>query len=208
MVLGALRQAMRAAATGAAALLLLASCAYAPVAVEGLQPPEIGADRGDSPWIFVPVGMWLTRDTIVPRAVGMCELPSCPTKVAVAVFEARGAEARALQRTLRNPSELARMLVAGNQTRRRLVAESNRSVPAAIAARRMPRRVAASAVRLRHRGFSGFTLTIRRVEGQARTAHGAVLARPQGNRIRVVVVVGERPGTVDTAVKAAADANL
>lgn len=208
MVLGALRQAMRAAATGAAALLLLASCAYAPVAVEGLQPPETGADRGDSPWIFVPVGMWLTRDTVAPRAVGMCELPACPTKVAVAVFEARGAEARGLQRSLRNPSELARMLVAGNQTRRRLVAESNRSVPAAIAARRMPRRVAASAQRLRHRGFSGFTLTIRRAEGQARTAHAAVLARPQGNRIRVVVVVGERPGTVDTAVKAAADANL
>ncbi|CEJ13707.1 hypothetical protein BN1110_04031 [bacterium YEK0313] len=208
MALGALRQAMRAAATGAAALLLLASCAYAPVAVEGLQPPEIGADRGDSPWIFVPVGMWLTRDTIVPRAVGMCELPSCPTKVAVAVFEARGAEARGLQRTLRNPSELARTLVAGNQTRRRLVAESNRSVPAAIAARRMPRRVAACAQRLRRRGFSGFTLTIRRAEGQARTAHAAVLARPQGNRIRVVVVVGERPGIVDTAVKAAADANL
>lgn len=208
MVLGALRQAMRAAATGAAALLLLASCAYAPVVVEGLQPPEAGADRGESPWIFVPAGMWLTRDTVAPRAVGMCASPACPTKLAVAVFEARGAEARGLQRSLRNPSELARMLVAGNQTRRRLVAESNRSVPAAIAARRMPRRVAAHAQRLRHRGFSGFTLTIRRVEGEARTAHAAVLARPQGNRIRVVVVVGERPGTVDAAVKAAADANL
>ena len=208
MVLGALRQAMRAAATAAAALLLLASCAYAPVAVEGLQTPEIGADRGESPWIFVPVGLWLTRDTIEPRAVGMCEQPACATKVAVAVFEARGAEARGLQRSLRNPQDLARMLVAGNQNRRRLMAESNRSVPAAIAARRMPRRVAASAQRLRHRGFSGFTLTIRRLEGQARMAHAAVLARPHGGSIRVVIVVGERPGTVDAAVKAVADANL
>ncbi|QCI62889.1 hypothetical protein [Phreatobacter stygius] len=208
MGFGALRPAMRAAATGAAALLLLASCAYAPVAIEGLAPVEIGSDRSDNPWMFVPVGIWLTRDTVEPRAVGMCETAACPSKVAVAVFEARGAEARSLTRSLRNPSEVARIVVSGNQTRRRLVAEANRSVPAEIAARRMPKRVDARAQRLRHRGFSGFTLTIRRTEGTERVAHAAVLARARRDRLRVVVVVGERPGAVEATVKAAAEANL
>lgn len=208
MTFGVLGQVMRAVAAGVASLTMLASCAYAPVVVEGLRPIETGSEGGDNPWMFVPVGIWLTRDTVVPRAVGMCETETCPAKVAVAIFEARGAEARSLTRSLRNPSELARIVVAGNQTRRRLVAEANRSVPPAIAARRMPRPVTATAHRLRHRALSGFTLTIRRTEGDARVAHAAVLARTWGDRLRVVVVIGARPGVVDTAVKAAADANL
>jgi hypothetical protein len=187
---------------------LLASCAYAPVAVEGLRPTELPGEASASPWLFVPVGLWLTRETVEPRAVGMCSDPACPAKVAVAVFEARGAEARSLARSLRDPAALARMLVAGNQTRRRQVAEANRSVPTLIAQRRMPRQISAEARRLSHRGLKGFTLTIRRTEGEGRTAHAAVLGRMRRDHLRVVVVVGERPGQVATTVKAAADANL
>ncbi|WP_164311293.1 hypothetical protein, partial [Streptococcus pneumoniae] len=86
---------------GVAALTMLASCAYAPVVVEGLRPVDGSGEGGGNPWMFVPVGIWLTRDTVVPRAVGMCETETCPAKVAVAVFEARGAEARSLARSLR-----------------------------------------------------------------------------------------------------------
>jgi hypothetical protein len=191
------------------ALLVLASCAYMPVAVEGLRPvQERGAEPSDNPWIFVPVGAWITRDTVTPVSVGMCEATACPQRFAVAVLDVRGAEARTVTRSLRNPASLARLLEAGNVRRRGLVATANRSVPAAIAARRMPRRIAADARPLRHRAFHGFSMTIRRMEDGARTAHAAVLGRSRAGGLRVVVVIGERAGQVEAAAKAAAEANL
>ncbi|QCK88013.1 hypothetical protein E8L99_20775 [Phreatobacter aquaticus] len=202
------RTALGRCAVALVALVLLGSCAYVPVAVEGVQIRAPGPDQGDSPWLFVPVGAWITRDAVTPIAVGMCEGAACPSKIAVAVVEVRGAEARALSRTLANPSILVRSIEAGNRRRRALVATSNRGVPAAIAARRMPLRVTASSRVLRHRQASGFVLTIRRAEGQARAAHAAVLARTVRGKLKIVMVIGERPASVEMAAKAAAEANL
>jgi hypothetical protein len=200
--------ALRASAFAFVSLVVLGSCAYVPVAVEGVQTREQGADRSDNPWMFVPVNAWITRDAVTPLAVGMCEGAACPSKIAVAVVEVRGRDARSLSRTLANPSALVRSIEAGNRRRRALVATANRSVPAAIAARRMPLRVSASSRPFRHRQASGFVLTIRRAEGQARAAHAAVLARTIRGRLKIVMVIGERPVSVEAAAKAAAEANL
>ena len=201
-------RALRAAAFGVACLVALGSCAYVPVAVEGVQPREQGPDRSDNPWLFVPVGAWITRDSVTPIAVGSCAGEACPSRIAVAVVEVRGAEARALQRTLAQPATLARSIEAANRRRRTQVATANRGLPPAIAARRMPLRVAAATRSFRHRQASGFVLTIRRAEGQARAAHAAVLARTIQGRLKIVLVIGERPASVEMAAKAAAEANL
>ena len=199
----------RAGFLAAVALLVLSSCAYLPVPVEGLRPvQEREAGAAENPWIFVPAQAWITRDTATPVSVGMCEGAACPARIAVAVVDISGAEARGLGRSLRDPSGLVRRLVEGNQRRRALVATANRAVSADIAARRMPRRIAARARPWRHRAFQGFTMTIQRTEDGSRTAHAAVLGRSRGNSLRVVVVIGPQAGQVESAAKAAAEANL
>lgn len=203
-----MRARLGAAVLALASLLTLGSCAYVPVAVEGVDTRQPGPDRPDSPWIFVPTGAWITREAVTPIAVGMCEGAACPSKIAVAVVEVGGREARALSRTLAAPETLARSIEAGNRRRRALVAEANRRVPAALAARRMPLTVAASTRTLRHRQAAGFSLTIRRTAGPQRAAHAAVLARQVRGRLKVVIVVGERQASVEMAAKAAAEANL
>lgn len=200
---------MRAGFLAVAGLLLLASCAYMPVAVEGLPVrPEAGADPSENPWIFVPVGAWITRETVTPVAVGMCEGPACPMPVAVAVVEARGAEALTLSRTLAAPERLAARLRDGNRRRIALAAAANRNVPAAIAARRIPHRVAVSVRKLHHRHLAGFSMVLRRAADGARPAHAAVLARRHGRALKIVIAVGPRERQVESAARLAAQANL
>lgn len=187
-------------------LVGVSSCAYVPVPVEGVDAsPEIRRERGETPWIFVPTGAWLTRDTVSPRAFGLCAADECPWRVAVAVFEARGAEARALSATVADPARLVPLLQNGNTARRQRVAEANRTVPADVAARRMPRRIAAATERFGHRDMAGFVLTLHAVEGSARVAHAAVLTRRQPGRVLAVVVVGDSATGVREAARAVAD---
>jgi hypothetical protein len=196
-------------ALAAAAMVGLASCAYVPVAVEGVAlRPGAAAEGDDNPWLFVPVRAWITRQTVTPVAMGLCDRPHCPQRVAVAVVDVAGPEALTLARSLNDPQALARRLAEGNRRRIAQVAAANRSVPAAIAARRMPRRVAVEARRLRHGAFSGFTLSMRRVERGERPAHAAVLARHRGAVLRVVVVIGAAAGPVADTARAVAAANL
>lgn len=191
------------------ALVLLSSCALVPVAVEGLPTRgEPAAQEDGNPWVFVPVGAWITRDTVTPVSVGMCDGAACPMPVAVAVVEARGAEAQRLALTLNRPSDLAGRLAEGNRRRIALVAAANRTVAAEIAARRLPRKVAVSTRALRHRRFSGFSLAMHRQEDGGRAAHAAVLGRQRGRALRVVVVVGPNAAQVESAARAAAEANL
>jgi hypothetical protein len=191
------------------ATVLLASCAYLPVQVDGVRgQAEFGPNGAENPWVFVPVGAWITRDAVTPVAVGMCPGGACSERIAVAVVDISGAEARALARSLAAPSGLVSRILEGNRRRRALVAAANRTVPAAVAARRMPRRVAASARTLRHRSFSGFAMTIRRQGDVSRTAHSVVFGRQRGGTLRVVVVVGARAPQVESAARSAADANL
>lgn len=193
----------------AMAMTLLASCAYVPVAVEGLDVrPVAGASADDNPWLFVPVRAWITRETATPVSVGLCDRPHCAQRIAVAVVDVRGGEARTLARSLREPQALARRMLEGNRRRIALVAAANRSVPATVAARRMPRRVAVEARRFRHGAFAGFTLTMRRAGRGDRPAHAAVLARPRGSALRVVVVIGAAAAPVAEAARAVAAANL
>lgn len=199
----------RAGFLAVAGLVMLASCAYMPVAVDGIRSqPEAGAQASENPWVFVPVGAWITRDTVTPVSVGMCEGEACPTRIAVAVVEARGAEAASLARTLRQPPALASRLEESNRRRIALVAEANRRVPAAVAARRMPHRIAASARSLRHRNFSGFSMVMRRASDGGRVAHAAVLGRQRGRALRLVIVIGPSAQQVENAAKSAAAANL
>jgi hypothetical protein len=191
------------------ATVVLASCAYVPVAVEGMTTrPDIAARDADNPWVFVPTGAWITRDTVTPVSVGACPAAACPERIAVAVIEARGAEARTLMRSLRQPSGLVTRLAEGNRRRIALVTAAQRQVPAAVAARRMPHRVASRTRPLRHRTFTGFQLEMRRENGPARSAHAAVLGRQNGPTVKVVIVIGDKAGPVADAVRMVADANL
>lgn len=189
-------------------LMGLTSCAYVPERVAGVGEAIETREAGGNPWLFVPVGAWITRETVEARALGICERDPCPERLAVGVFEARGAEARALSVVLRDPSTLTRQIEAGNVERRRRVAEANKGVAPELAASRLPKRVAASVSPLRHKALSGFSVEIKRAEGEARAAYGAVLARSVQGRVRFVMVVGERAGAVEAAAKAAADGNL
>jgi len=191
------------------ATIVLASCAYVPVAVEGVTTrPDIAVRDAENPWIFVPAGAWITRDTVTPVSVGACPASACPERLAIAVVEARGAEARTLARSLRHPSGLATRLDAGNRRRIALVTAAQRQVPSSVAARRIPHRVASRTQPLRHRAFSGFQLEMRREGGPARIAHAAVLGRQTVAGLKVVIVVGERADQVTAAAKTVADANL
>ncbi|MGQ3361514.1 MAG: hypothetical protein ACT6XY_21060 [Phreatobacter sp.] len=191
------------------ATVVLASCAYVPVAVEGVATrPDIAARDAENPWIFVPTGAWITRDTVTPVSVGACPASICPERVAIAVVEARGAEARTLARSLRQPGGLATRLSEGNRRRIALVTAAQRQVPASVAARRIPHRVASRTRPLRHRAFSGFQLEMRREDGPSRIAHAAVLGRQTGAGLKVVIVVGERADQVAAAARKVADANL
>lgn len=196
-------------ALAAVALTALSSCAYLPVAVEGvdLRPPATaGAD--DNPWLFVPVRAWITRDSVTPVSVGLCDRAHCGQRIAVAVVDVSGAEARRLARSLQDPQSLARRLLEGNRRRMAMVAAANRAVPAALAAQRMPRPVAVETGRIRHGGFSGFTLAMRQAGRGGRPAHAAVLARSRGPALRVVVVIGPDAGPVGEAARTVAAANL
>jgi hypothetical protein len=191
------------------ATVILASCAYLPVQVDGVRSQaEFGSNGAENPWVFVPVGAWITRNAVTPVAVGMCPGGACTSQIAVAVVDVRGTEARALARSLAAPSGLVSRVQNGNRHRRALVAAANRTVPAAIAARRMPHRTVASARTLRHRAFSGFAMTIRRQGDASRTAHSVVFGRQRGGTLRIVVVVGARWPQVESAARSAADANL
>ncbi|MBX9992908.1 hypothetical protein [Phreatobacter oligotrophus] len=204
---------LRAGFVAVVATVMLASCAYVPVAVDGVavRPDVAAGPAPDTPWIFVPANGWITRDTVTPVSVGACAAPSCSQKVAVAVIEARGAEARTLLRSLQDPRGLATRVIEGNRRRIALVTQAQRGVPRATAARRIPLRVTARTAGFRHRDLGGFTLEMRRAaagRSDARPAHAAVLARPRGGSVKLVLVIGERAGPVQATARAVADANL
>ena len=202
-------QLLRAGFLAVFATVVLASCAYVPVAVEGVATrPDIAARDSENPWIFVPAGAWITRDTVTPVSVGACPTPACPERVAIAVLEARGPEARAHARTLRQPGPLVTRLAEGNRRRIALVTAAQRNVPAAVAARRIPFPVTSRTRPFHHRAFSGFRLEMRRQSGPARIAHAAVLGRQQGGAVKVVVVVGETAAQAEATARTVADANL
>ncbi len=202
-------QLLRAGFLAVFATVVLGSCAYMPVAVDGIAGrPDAGAQSADNPWIFVPVGAWITRESATPVSVGVCADGVCPNQIAVAVVDLRGAEARALARSLAAPSGLVARLDEGNRRRRALVAAALRRTPPAIAARRMLHRTTASARPIRHRNFSGFTMTMRRAGDRARDAHAVVFGRQRGAELRVVVVIGARAAQVEAAARSAAEANL
>ncbi len=202
-------QLLRAGFLAVFATVMLASCAYMPVAVDGIPSrAEPGTQSPDNPWIFVPVGAWITRESVTPVSVGACPDAACPTQIAVAVIDLRGAEARALARSLAAPSSLARGFEEGNRRRRALAAAALRRATPAVAARRMPHRVAASVRPIRHRSFSGFTMAMRRTGDRTRDAHAVVFGRQRAGGLRVVVVVGPRAAQVEAAARSAAEANL
>lgn len=202
-------QLLRAGFLAVFATVMLASCAYMPVAVDGVASrTEPGAQSSDNPWIFVPVGAWITRESATPVSMGVCPDAPCPSRIAVAVVDLRGAEARALARSLAAPASLAARFEAGNRRRRALAAAALRRTPAAVAAQRMPRRATASVRSIRHRHFSGFAMAMRRAGDPTRDAHAVVFGRPRAGGLRVVVVVGARAAQVEAAARSAAEANL
>lgn len=202
-------QLLRAGFLAVVATVMLASCAYMPVAVDGVASrAEPGAQSSDNPWIFVPVGAWITRENATPVSVGLCPDAACPSQIAVAVIDVRGAEARALARSLAAPASLATRFDEGNRRRRALAAAALRRAPAAVAAQRMPRRAAASVRSIRHRNFSGFAMAMRRAGDRTRDAHAVVFGRQRAGGLRVVVVVGPRAAQVEAAARSAAEANL
>lgn len=199
---------LRAGFLAVAGLWLLASCAYVPVAVEGLPVrPDPAAQSSDNSWIFVPVGAWITRETVRPVSLGMCGGAGCPGQISVAVVDLTGEDARRAERSLSQPAGLARELEAGNRRRIALVRAAQRNVPARIAQGRIPPEVAASVQRFVHGRFQGFRLTMRRADG-SRLSHAAALSRRRAGALRVVLVIGPNAEQVETAAKMAAQANL
>lgn len=200
---------LRAGFLAVVATVMLASCGYMPVAVDGVGGrPDAGTQSADNPWILVPVGAWITRETVVPVSVGACTDAGCSSRIAVAVVDLKGAEARALARSLAAPGGLVRQLDASNRRRRQLAAAAFRRLPPALAARRMPHRTASSARVIRHRGFSGFALAMRRAADGERDAHAVVFGRPRGAELRVVVVIGAHAAQVEAEARSVAEANL
>jgi hypothetical protein len=157
-------------AAAALGLAGLAGCIWMPVAVEGL--PAGGS------WVALPLRGWIAEGDVRAEGIAGCFSAECAPRVAIGIFSATGAEARALQAVLREPERLARFIAA------RDAADTN--------PRRQGVRTVATVERLREGAASGFLAALMREDG-SRAAHAAVLGRETRDGLRLALVIGESP---------------
>jgi len=166
--------------------LALAGCIYAPRGVEGLPTDEA--------WVALPLRGWLAEGRGRPEAVVACLSADCPHRLMVAVVALQGDDARAAAQIIENPEILSAHL------RERDEADTDK--------RRKEIRTAVETRRLVLDRLRGFVVTLSREGGGRPPAHGAVLGRPEGDSLRIVLAIGENADVVEGAVRQVAEARL
>lgn len=152
-----------------AGVLSAASCAEITTVVDVVFPATVPGLPSEDGWDSLPLRRWLTDSAIEPVAISACF--ACREPAVVGLFRARGAEASALGRAVRDPAALVAML--------------SRDRPNA-ARKASPARVSAEPAQ--EGGAPGFALRIARPRG-ARHAGGYVSAVDRDGTLRVVIVV-------------------
>ncbi len=79
------------------ALALSATGCAAQGAGQGPNAVDLSAASG---WVRLPVGRWLLNEGVMPRAVLMCPRATCPQQGMIALFEASGEAASAMEKEL------------------------------------------------------------------------------------------------------------
>ena len=174
-----------AAVIAAAVLPTLAACLYLPSSVEGV-PSGAG-------WLALPLRAWIAEGPIRAEGVAACLGDGCAATAAVGVFAAEGSEAALLSAVIRDPARLRRGLEAND---------------AADPDRRRAVRTLVETAPLSEPGFEGFRISLARADGDRPPAHGAVLARRDGDRLRFVVAVGPSADGAGATAVAVARAEL
>jgi hypothetical protein len=167
---------------GAALAAALAACIDLPRYAALHFPSHVEGLPADGSWTALPLRAWLAEGEVRAEAVSAC-LDPCAPRVAVGVFRATGAQARALAAALRDPEGLARALEHPTRPDRP--------------------RAAARAQRLTG-AVPGFALTLTRTDG-TRPVHARVLARG-ADPLRFVLAIGEDPEAVARLAAEAATA--
>ena len=151
---------------------LLAACIDLPRYAALHMPSHVEGLPADGSWTALPLRAWLAEGEVRAEAVSAC-LDPCTPRVAVGVFSATGAQAKALSAALRDPDRLARALERPTRPERP--------------------RSRAQAERLSG-PIPGFALTLSRSDG-TRPVHARILARG-ADPLRFVLAVGDDPETV------------
>lgn len=160
------------------AALALGSCIYLPAHID-----EIPAGGG---WMTLPLRGWIAEGEIKAEGIGACLAPDCAPRVGIAVFRATGAAARELATTLEDPQRLVRYLQERDA--------------ADTAAHRKAIRTVATARPFHEGRLSGFSITLMRADG-SRPAHAVALGLPNGDTLRVALVIGESEDGVRLAAR-------
>jgi hypothetical protein len=176
----------------AAALAGLAGCINVPRAFDLLAPSRVAGLPAGAPWVALPLGSWIAESEATPHAIAACLDASCPARLAVGLFEARGEEARMLSAILDDPQRLRRALQAQD---------------AADVGRARAVRTAIAVEPWSEGSLRGFAIRLARADN-TRPAFGAVLAARSAGLIRFAIAVGAEPEAVRRTVAEVAAANL
>jgi hypothetical protein len=158
----------------------LGACQLSPRAVQGVPFEE--------PWTVLPLHRWLAEDRAEPEAIAVCRPPVCGPGLVVGVVRLTGREADRTEAALAEPQRLARALSVPKDSK------------ATVRAKAAARRLEAGSAR-------GFALDLQRSDG-SRPAHGAVLGQRYGPDLRLVLVIGEEAGLVETTARRVAREHL
>ena len=158
--------------------LSLANCGYIPRQVAGLSV--------DASWDALPLRKWLAEDRSEPVALAFCAPPECEPGLAVSVVRLTGKDADITEAVLKDPERLARAL--------RSPAGRNKPVKTHI-----------TVERLTDGRYPGFAIDLAPADGSKRPAYGAAFGKREGERLSVVLVIGEIQDAVrETAKQVAA----
>lgn len=165
--------------TGPATLLLaiplLASCVAGPSFFPGVS--------GEPEWVVFPMERWYATERGEPEGLVACVHAACPNRMMVSVLRLRGSDAREARRVLDDPQRLAGYLLRQDRE------DENEE--------RRASRISVETRDLEEAGFEGFAVTMT----GARVAHGAILAKREGEELRVALAVGDDPVAVEAAAR-------
>ncbi|WP_156917684.1 hypothetical protein [Salinarimonas rosea] len=162
----------------AGALVLLAGCVGGPRLVAGL-PDETG-------WLVLPVDDWSALDRGEPEGVAACLDADCPDRLMVSVLRLRGEAAQEARAVLADPRRLATYLAERDRADTN---DARRAVTTQVETRR-----------LAIEGLDGFAVSLA-AAATGRSAHGATLAREEGDELRIALVVGDDAAAVEAALR-------
>ncbi|MDJ1159576.1 hypothetical protein QNA08_15175 [Chelatococcus sp. SYSU_G07232] len=124
-----------------------------------------------SGWERPPVRDWLINDGLTPREWVVCPRPACRQEAMVVAFEARGETARQVAATLARPDRLLAAPADRNERAKRRNRAHARAEPFATG------------------GFRGARVLITPGDGTGRAAAVVILARDEGDRLRLLLSI-------------------